>query len=423
MTHTPTPQEHPPFWTRDFTLWWLGTTQSSIGTALAGVALAYLVLDTTGSSGQMGINLALTLLPSLLSPLFGTLTDRINPKLPLIVLNLLSGAAQLLVGLIALHGPVGTEVLHGLALFNGLIAAVYVPASMGVTPRLVPPPHRARAAGLMQAGTSAARLLGLVGGGALVGLVGSAPSLIMDGASFLLFAVLLCFVRLPDHAPRHEPSSFWMDFRSGVQYTRRSAALRLLPLQAFCINAALAPMEMLLPARMQALGVGAGGFGLFLGLLTAGMTSASLALAWLGPRINFRPAGLAGFVVTGALFLLLALATRPAQMYVLAFLCGAALATLNVSLSLLFQTLVHPEYYGRVGSLLNTFGGIGAPITLLALAPIADEVPLQVIFVAGGVVLLVAAVAWTTVLGRLTDQVIKPPDPPHHLVGSHDSAR
>lgn len=410
MPYSPAPTTARSLWTRDFTLWWLGNVQSSLGSALAGIALAYLVLEETGSSGQMGLNLALTLLPSLFSPLVGALVDRLPIRLPLVILNVVRGGLQILVGMTAMSNQTTLEMLHLVALLNGIVAACYAPASMGITPRLVSPDQRPRAISLIQGSTQVMQLVGLVGGGALVGRVGSGPSLIADGISFLIFAVLLLFVRLPPRVQNLVPISLLADFTAGLRYARSSLALTFLPIQALFINAALAPIEMLLPARMQALGVGASGFGLFLGLLTGGMAGASLLLAFLGSRVKYRSLGVAGFALTGLLFLALASTWTAGQMYVLGALCGATLAMLNVSLSLTFQTLVHPDYYGRVGSLLSTFGTVGIPITLLGLAPIADLVPLRTVFLVSGLFLLSTAICWSAVLRRTSDTVVVPLD-------------
>ena len=73
-----------------------------------------------------------------------------------------------------------------------------------------------------------------------------------------------------------------------------------LPLTALLVNAALAPMEMLLPKRMLALGVGAAGYGLFFGILLGGMVVGSLGLAWLDERARPRVLsvlGLGGLVL------------------------------------------------------------------------------------------------------------------------------
>lgn len=64
-------------------------------------------------------------------------------------------------------------------------------------------------------------MLGFVSGGFLVATIGKAQSLLLDGASFLIFAFLLLFVTLPARAPRPEGETFWQSFtlRSAPAFT------------------------------------------------------------------------------------------------------------------------------------------------------------------------------------------------------------
>jgi DHA3 family macrolide efflux protein-like MFS transporter len=390
-------------WNRDFTLWFVGTAQSAFGSALAGLALSFLVLHQTGSAAAMGVTLALGLLPTLLSPFAGTLVDRLPLRGPLLLGNLLRMALQLGVGFLALHGEVHLSVLNTVAFLNGLIGVLYSPASMSVLPGLVPKQQLTRATGLMGSAGQTASLLGLVGGGVLVGAAGSAPSLLLDGLSFGMMAVLLLYVRLPERQPKVVPSGFWTDLKEGLQYVRSSLLLSLLPLLALFINASLAPMEMLLPRRMLQLGVGAAGFGTFFALLTAGMLASSVAIAVLNDRVKSRQISALGLLGLALSLLLLALSRETWQLWSLALLTGITVGLTNTGIGVLFATLIRPEFRGRVASLLGMLGNLGQPLTLLALAPLADRVSVNLIFgVAGGVTLL-AALTWTLVLRR-TDE-------------------
>jgi len=385
-------------WNRDFLIWWLGNAQSSLGSALAGIALSFLVLNQTGSAGAMGVNLALSLLPSLFLPLFGTLVDRLPILSPLVLGSALRAALQLGVGFAAMRGSVPLEVLHTLALLGGLASAFYGAASMGVTARLVPASQLQRASGLMQGSTQTLTLLGLVGGGLLVSHLGSSTALIFDGVTFAVFAALLTLVRFPPRTSAKAQGRFWSEFRSGLRYAASSPVLWGLSLLTLLINASFAPMEMLLPKRMLALGAGAAGYGLFLGLTVAGLAAGSLLLAWLGEPASPRVLSVTGLAGMGVCVGALALIHSTALMYPLAVLLGLFNAATNVSLGVMFQTRVAPEYFGRVGSLMNMMGTAGQPLTLLALAPLADHISIAVIFAVAGAVTLLAAVGWAGLL-------------------------
>ncbi|GGJ76623.1 MFS transporter [Deinococcus aquiradiocola] len=385
-------------WNRSFLLWWLGSAQSALGTALAGIATSFLVLHQTGSAGKMGVNLALALLPSLLSPLFGTLVDRLPLRLPLMAGNVLRGALQLTVGVLALRGHVPLELIYAASFLTGMIGAFYTPASMGVLPRLVRREHLQRATGLMQGSTQVMQLAGTVGGGVLVGLLGSAPALLIDGTTFMLFAVLTLLIRLPARGSVPSGETFWASFTSGFRYALSSPVTLGLPLMAFILNAAFAPLEMLLPARMTALGAGAQGFGLFFGLLLAGLATGSFGMSALGHRVDARTLSVPAYVTMGAVVLLLSFTRAPLQMYVLAFTMGVANAVLNLSITVIFQRRVAPEYYGRVGSLLGMVSTAGMPLAMLVLAPVADRVSVQLVFGVAGVLTLLASGVWAILL-------------------------
>jgi DHA3 family macrolide efflux protein-like MFS transporter len=169
----------------------------------------------------------------------------------------------------------------------------------------------------------------------------------------------------------------------------------LVPVMALFINASFAPIMMLMPKRMLDLGAGAQGFALMEGLITAGMVVGGALVAWLGAR--FRPAAgvslglfgvsvvMAGFALTGTFLPILALSVG----------MGLGLAATNTGFGVLLPRLVEPEFRGRVFGLLGMVGQIGMPLTLLALAPFADRLPLPVIFSVASVVTALAALVWT----------------------------
>ena len=119
-----------PLWNRSFIIWLVGAAQSQFGTALAGLALSFLVLHQTGSAQQMALTLACTLIPNLLMPFAGVLVDRFPLKWPLIGADLLRGALQLTVGGLALAwGDVPLWVVNVAALLTGLAGTFASPAS------------------------------------------------------------------------------------------------------------------------------------------------------------------------------------------------------------------------------------------------------------------------------------------------------
>ncbi len=355
----------------------------------------------------MGINLALSILPTLLLPVFGTLVDRLLVRVPLLLGNLLRAALQLGVGWLALRGPVPLEALHAAALVGGLLGAFYSPASLSVTPRLVPKEQWQQAGGLMQGSTQLMQTAGMALGGIIVARFGSAAALLADGAAFLLFSFLLLGVRFPAQAAAQK-ESFQTAFLAGLDYLRRRPFMAAMPVMAFVVNTCFIPLEMLVPKRMVALGAGAGGFGLFFALNVAGMALGSFANAALKEKAAPEKASLQGLVGMSVLLCLLALTTTPLQMQLVSLGIGLCNGYLQVGLRVLFQRHVETAFLGRVGSLLNMAGLAGQPIVLMLLSPFADRVPASVFFLLFGVFSFLGAAHWRYALGLASKPTTAP---------------
>ncbi len=386
-------------WNKNFILWWLGSAQSAFGSALAGIALSFLVLEISGSAGAMGVNLALAMLPGLLSPLAGTLVDRIPLKLPLVAGDLARGVIVGRVGLWALSGTVPLGLIYALSLLTGLIGVLYGPAAGSLIPHLAPRDQLVRANGLLGTATQTAGLIGLVGGGLLVSRVGNAPALLIDALTFLVMGALLPFVNTPKSAASRERRPFLADLAAGFAHLRASRILTLVPVMGLFINASVAPMLMLLPKRMLDLGAGAAGFGTFEGCLTAGVVVGSALVAALGARLAPRTGIFCGLVGIGGALLLMATAGGAATLWAFGALLGLGMGLTNSSFPTLLMQLVEPEFRGRVFSFLGMVLQIGMPLTLLALAPFADKLAIGVMFTLAGGVTLFASLVWA-VWGR-----------------------
>src|SRR2546425_11092861 len=84
-----------PLGLRPFRLLFLGRTTSFIGNAFANVALAFAVLDLTGSKADLGYVLAARSLPQVVFLLVGGIwADRLPRHQVMVVSNVVSGLSQ-----------------------------------------------------------------------------------------------------------------------------------------------------------------------------------------------------------------------------------------------------------------------------------------------------------------------------------------
>ena len=123
--------------------------------------LGWSAWDLTASASWVGITAALMLAPALLlSPWFGILSDRINPRYGLV-------ASMLVHGIIALGGAAalwanafGIPVLLALALAMGVVTSGHSPMRLALIPLLVERAALPSAVGLSATTFNIARILG-----------------------------------------------------------------------------------------------------------------------------------------------------------------------------------------------------------------------------------------------------------------------
>src|SRR2546430_337734 len=118
---------------REFRLLFLGRTVSIVGNAFATTAIAFAVLDVTGSKADLGYVLAARALPQVVFLLAGGVwADRLPPPLGMVASNVVSGASQGVLAALLLTRTAGFTRLILLSAVDGTGTPVFFPASRGI---------------------------------------------------------------------------------------------------------------------------------------------------------------------------------------------------------------------------------------------------------------------------------------------------
>jgi MFS family permease len=386
-----------PLGQRPFRLLFLGRTTSFIGSAFANVALAFAVLDLTGSRADLGYVLAARSLPQVLFLLVGGIwADRLPRNRVMVGSNIASGLSQGAIAVLLLSGNAQVWHLLVLAAVNGLSSAFFFPAAVGIVPQTVPQRMLQSANSLLSLGSNAS----FIGGAALGGLVVAATSpgvgIAVDAASFFLAALFLTLIRLPATL-RMEASNFFAELAEGWREFVSRAWLWSIVLQFGFVNAIQLGTEGVLgPAIAKDHLGGAAAWGLILTAESIGLILGGLILLRLRPRRMLLAATL-GYLLTVPFLLGLAGPAPLATLVVLAALAGIGTETFGILWETTFQQEIPEEKYSRVSSYdaLGSFvliplgvaiAGptaelIGTRATILAAAAISVTATLAVLFV------------------------------------------
>jgi MFS family permease len=201
---------------RDFRLLWCGQATSAFGSSLVPVALAFAVIDLTGSPSALGLVLSAGLVSRICLLLFGgVIADRLPRQQVMIAADALRAVTQGVVAGLLLTGTADVwELLVLFALF-GAGDAFFSPASTGLVPATVSRARLQQANSLMGIGRDAARVSGPALAGLIVAGVGPGVAFAVDSATFLVSCASLALLRLPPAVSREERQGLLADLRGG----------------------------------------------------------------------------------------------------------------------------------------------------------------------------------------------------------------
>ncbi|MFN8050675.1 MAG: MFS transporter [Acidimicrobiales bacterium] len=215
------PSRFSAFDNRNFRLYFIGQTISSVGSWLQSLAVTWLVLEITDRPDQLGIAIALQFLPMLLlgAPA-GVLADRFDNRRMLIATSTASGVLALGFGAIVAVGHVSVWPIYALTLALGLVLAVERPTMQAILFQLVGPDLLPSAVAANSTINSVSRLIGPALAGLLIASVGVASCFFLNAASYLVVIGALVALRTADLVPRPLSGRAKGKLREGFAYVR-----------------------------------------------------------------------------------------------------------------------------------------------------------------------------------------------------------
>jgi MFS family permease len=379
---------------RNFRLLFGARSISYFGTYLAPIAVAFAVLDLTGSASDTGIAFACWTLAQISALLVGgVVADRLPRRLVMICSDLANVCVRVTMGVLLVTGHAQIWEIFVLQALGGAATAFYSPASSGLVPELVRPDELLQANAFMGIARYLAFPLGAATGGAIVATIGPGTALIVDGATYAASALLLSGIRMPARVRAVAAPNFLRELREGWQAWAEHTWVWLLNVWiALYFLITYAPFFVLGPyIAKQSLG-GAGAWG----TVVTGEGVGALAGALIGLRIRpSRP-----WVFVGAIFALTSLQSlllaHHASFVVIA--AAAVIAGFSFSLgSVIYETGVQraiaPEKLSRVSAYSWMSAMVFLPLGYALAGPIADAVGMSTYLVFGAVWILVTTAA------------------------------
>lgn len=369
---------------RDFRVFFIGHAASSLGNALTAIALAFAVLEITGSVAALGLVLAATRLPLVVFVLIGGVVgDRLPRQHVMLASDAVRFATQALAGgLLVTHRA---ELWHLVVLFalHGVAQAFFNPAAAGIAPQLVTGERLHQANALLDVSRNSAAVGGSLLSGVVVGAFGAGAAFLIDSLTFVVSACSLALLR-PAGALAARPAGVfirqlvegWNEFRSRTWLWVGVVHVALLNAFALVAFFTLGPV-----VAKDSLG-GAYAWGTIASAFAGGMITGGLIAARWRPR---RPLVVAFAVIVFAApqLALLAVAAPATAVAAASFFGGAQASLWGVLWTTTMQEQVPESALSRVAAYGSLGSLILAPIGYAVVGPVAGRFGVDSVLWAG----------------------------------------
>jgi MFS family permease len=382
-----------------------GRVVSMLGNAVAPIALAFAVLDLTGSASDLGLVVGARSMTTVVFVLFGgVVADRLPRHLVMVASSLLAMASQAAVATLVLTHTATVGLLIALSAVNGLVSAFAFPAISALVAQTVPEGIRTQANALNRLGSNAAMILGASVGGLLVAAFGPGWGLAVDASTFLVAAGLFALVRVGDYrAPAAKSGgqgNMLRELRVGwTEFVSRSWVWIVVLGFCFFNMAETGALGVLGPAVADET-FGRTTWGLVLAGETAGMVLGALVALRLRAR-RLLLVGVACCIAPPLFLVGLALTPLAAVLIPGAFLTGLAIEQFGIAWEVSLQEHIPADKLARVYSYDAMGSLLAMPLGQVAAGPLAVALGVK------PALLIAAGVGAVAVLGMLASRSVR----------------
>ncbi len=387
-----------------------GTVGSRLGTAMSEIALAWLVMQLTGSTLAMGTVAAAADVPAILLLIVGGVLADQGSRTRL--LTRVSSAQALVAGVLALLVTVHRINFGGLVALTALaggLSALYGPTLSALKAWVMPKDRYEAAVGLWEGAGQTASLVGPVLGGLVVATAGVAAAFWMDALSFMLPAGAGLVLSRPSAPPAPTPGAgsctpLRERLTAGVGFLRTEPGMFSMIALFGVTNGLNDVLAILAPFRIRdELHLSAAVFGVVMAAMGGGAVLGALAWARWGAHVRWRARWIcAGLSAFGLAIAGLALVTSPLLLAATATVAGAGFITAEVLSQALWIRIVPDAVRGRVIAVASTIAMAANPVGYVLAGVMGATIGVVPGLLAGGaaiVAVTAAAYAFTPLSG------------------------
>jgi MFS family permease len=344
------------FKNKNFLFYWLAGWISSLGDGVFIIALTWMLVQTTGSSLIVGSYLFVLGVTKLVLIMFGgVVVDRMDNRKLLIFSDVARALLMFVFFMMGGHGAPPLWSFYVIGVLFGLVDSVNEPASIACRTRIVEEKFYTQSMGLLMIAGNVSVIIGPSLGALLVAYFSPLDAILLNGASFLVSAVLILLVHFKPVQHTEEPEkreSFFTGFKSGLNYFKSTPILLAMATFAFFSNAAVGTTEITIPFLAKSLHAGVQGFGLMNTSIGIGSVVGAIVFSLFVIKRPRPYMTLLTCFLQGIMLLLIGFTHNLWLLVALFILVGGHETAVNIIAPSVNHTLIPPHLFGRVISIM-----------------------------------------------------------------------
>jgi MFS family permease len=349
------------------------------------IALPWLALEITGSAAMAGAVVALTAIPGLfLSPILGTIVDRIGRKISAIISEGLSAFAILLIPVVHSFMEIGFVLLVLLAMARAIVNPAASTARKSIIPDIAGPARISleRANSIHEAVFATGFAIGPAVGATFIALIGPYDVFIVVAFFSALSSLAAMLINTVEHRGDgiSETGSLLQDTALGIKTIFKTPAVLLGMSFVLTLAMIYLPTEMvILPAHFNALDY-ATGLGILISTMAGASVLGALLFETLQKSLSYSTILKFGFIGLGLSVLVLSFIPPMPIMLIAGAVLGFSWGPLMPMLNTVIQRVIPENMRGRVFGIEMTIWGAGPMLTAVGVGLAVDAVGVQPVY-------------------------------------------
>ena len=334
---------------------------------------------------------AIKIICSFMSVFTSTFVDRHRKKNILGLSFLLQGITLVVLYTLCSIGKVNTIILLAVVTLQSVFSSFVVPTKNAMIAMIVDKNDIVDARASMSIVSSIVELCSYALSGAIIATIGINYAILLDALTFFISILFIMFVVEKKENDINISKNFFEDVSEGFKFILTDKIILVVVLVTFIGNAAMSPVDALMPAYINQSDLPVWSYSTFMILTSLGGLLGGVVVSFMQKKMKKNHILAIGFLA-GSVGMTLMFIPKIEILFIAGMLIGISVSVVSVMNAVIIQLETPKEMQARAFSFFSCVTYIASPIGMVLAGGIGENKPMSLIFPIFGVIILLAVI-------------------------------